>query len=98
MPEVAKAPLLDIANPQAKEGLLAHERSPTKTLLTPSVGQMPHPVQDERVEALIEKKDLERGPCSRIAVTDRTRIVEQTLENHKTYILSFGYEIRTLSL
>ena len=56
------------------------------------------PVQDKRMEALIQKKDLERGACSGIAVADRARVVEQALENHGTYILSFGYEIRTLSI
>ena len=56
------------------------------------------PVQDERMEALVKQKDLKCGARSGIAVADRARVVKQALENHKTYILSFGYEIRTLSI
>ena len=84
---------LDAGQVARKLGKPAREEKPM-VLVEP----MRLPVQDERMEALIQKKDLERGARSGIAVTDRARVIEQALKNHKTYILSFGYEIRTLSI
>ena len=39
-------------------------------------------VIDQRMETLIQQKDLERGARGGVAIANRARIVEQAFENH----------------
>lgn len=54
-------------------------------------------VVEQSVEALIEKDDLKRRARRRVAVTYRTGVVEQALENHNTYIHSLEIERKIIS-
>ena len=49
-------------------------------------------VVKQSMEALIEEDDLERGARRRVAVADRTSVVEQALEDHNTDIHSLEIE------